>query len=137
MAPTIRIGWSSRTPMPAIRVAIDRKTQERGRERRLLARALLHLLPHDGVDALSGCVELSLPGNAGQRGVDLLDRDRSVLLDPEGDELVDEMVGGLPGDIAHHDVAGRFPRGAGQHDHARNADRVGEQRANRVRAVRR
>ena len=128
------IGWSSNTPTPAMRVAIERKTRK-VTESVDSSLVLFHLLPHDGVDALSGRVDLGLPSGTGQRGVDLLDRDRSVPLDSESGELVDQMVRGLPRDVAQDDVADRLARGAGQDDHVGDADRIGEQRADRIGAV--
>ena len=77
MAPTIRIGWSSRMPDRPDLHRQHHEQHEADRELGVLARALLDLLPDDGVGGQAGRRLLGRVGPVRDRRLDVLHRDRA------------------------------------------------------------
>ena len=76
----------------------------------------LDLLPHQRIGAVSWRGTRRLARHLGERHVDVLQRDRPRLVDPELAQALEHRARALPGHVAQHDVAGGLPGGAGEHD---------------------
>ena len=81
IAPTIRIALSSTTPQAAIIVASGQEREVGDRERRLLVGGVRQVLPQHRVRALARRLVLRPVGPLGQRQVDVLDGDRTGLVE--------------------------------------------------------
>nr|BFE73571.1 hypothetical protein GCM10020092_068720 [Actinoplanes digitatis] len=90
--------------------------QERAGQLGLLAGLLLELLPDHGVDAQPGYPPCGPVGRRRQRGVDPLDDDRAVGVQPAGAQPVQHDAGTLADHVELQHVAARRAGGAGQHD---------------------
>jgi hypothetical protein len=92
----------------------------RGGEGGFLASARDELVPDHRVGRLSLGLVLGSVRPRRQHGVEGLQRDGPALLEAERLEVVDDVVGGLPGDVGGDRVAFRFPRGVTVHDQVRH-----------------
>jgi hypothetical protein len=100
-----------------------------------LVRAVLDLLPYDGVSGGAGRVLLGLLGVPGERRVHELEGDRSVLVDLQALEVLQDHARVLARDVAQDHVAVRAPRRVAHHDHVDHRRRAVEHLQDGFRAV--
>ena len=101
-----------------------------------LARALIELLPDDGVRRRAGRV---LDGGVGEvrDRVGRAQRDRPVVVDAERAQVGDDHARVLARDVAHHEVPGGPHRGVRNADHVDRGGGPAEHRVDPIGAVRR
>ena len=99
-------------PTEAIMQASAMKAQEDAVELDVLGGARLDLLPDDGVAGMALGGLLGRGGNGRDRRVDVLDRDRALLVDVQLAQVGDEHARVLARDVAEDHVALGLARGA-------------------------